>query len=119
MTFAESSKAYTERDFQVKACVSVAGPTQVGKVGVSACSNESQSEISKASKMSKSEKRFVKGGKRETNSNLANGATSVELFGHGNSRIKSIPKADWGISKRVSQIVLKMSGKFVQSGFGK
>ena len=81
MTFAESSKAYAERDFQVKACVSVAGPTQVGKVGVSACSNESQSEISKASKMSKSEKRFVKGGKRETNSNLANGATSVELFG--------------------------------------
>ena len=69
MTFAESSKAYTER-----------GPTQVGKVGVSACSNENQSEISKASKMSKSEKRFVKGGKRETNSNLANGATSVELL---------------------------------------
>ena len=30
-----------------------------------------------------------------------------------------IPKADRGIGKRVSQIVLKMSGKFVQSGFGK
>ena len=81
MTFAESSKAYTERDFQVKACVSVAGPSQVGKVGVSACSNVSQSEISKASRMSTSEKRFVKGGKRETNSKLANGATSVELLG--------------------------------------
>ena len=80
MTFAESSKAYTERDFQVKACVSVAGPTKVGKVGVSACSNVSQSEISKASRMSTSEKRFVKGGKRETNSKLANGATSVELL---------------------------------------
>ena len=32
---------------------------------------------------------------------------------------KSIPKADRGIGKRVSQILLKMSGKFVQSGFGK
>ena len=29
------------------------------------------------------------------------------------------PKADRGIGKSVSQIVLKMSGKFVQSGFGK
>ena len=34
-------------------------------------------------------------------------------------RVKSIPKANRGISKRVSQIELKMSGKFVQSGFGK
>ena len=67
MTFAESSKAYTERDFHVKACISVAGPTQVGKAGVSACSNVSQSEISKASKR-----------KRETNSKLANGVTSVQ-----------------------------------------
>ena len=30
--------------------------------------------------MSISEKRFVKGGKRETNSELANGATSAELL---------------------------------------
>ena len=42
-----------------------------------------------------------------------------EMFGHGKGRVKSIPKADRGIGKRVSQIVLKMSGKFVQSGFGK
>ena len=32
---------------------------------------------------------------------------------------KSILKADRGIGKRVSQMELKMSGKFVQSGFGK
>ena len=42
-----------------------------------------------------------------------------EMSGHGKGRVKSIPKADRGIGKRVSQIVLKMSGKFVQSGFGK
>ena len=81
MVFAESSKAYTERDFQVKACLSAAGPTQVGEVGISACSNISQSEITKVSTMSISKKRFVKGGKRETNSELANGATSAELLG--------------------------------------
>ena len=42
-----------------------------------------------------------------------------EMSSHGKGRVKSIPKADRGIGKRVSQIVLKMSGKFVQSGFGK
>ena len=42
-----------------------------------------------------------------------------EMSGHGEGRVKSIPKADWGISKRVSQIIIKMSGKFIQSGFGK
>ena len=42
-----------------------------------------------------------------------------EMSGHGKGRVKSIPKADMGIGKRVSQILLKMSGKFVQSGFGK
>ena len=40
------------------------------------------------------------------------------MFGHGKDRVKSIPKADRGIGKLVSQILLKMSGKFVQSGFG-
>ena len=34
-------------------------------------------------------------------------------------RVESIPKADRGIDKRVSQIVLKMSGKFIQPGSGK
>ena len=42
-----------------------------------------------------------------------------EMSGYGRGRVKSIPKADRGISKRVSQIALKMSGKFIQSGFGK
>ena len=34
------------------------------------------------------------------------------MSGHGKGRVKSIPKADRGIGKRVSQIVLKMSGHF-------
>ena len=42
-----------------------------------------------------------------------------EVSGHGKGRVKSIPKADRRIGKRVSQIVLKMSGKLVQSGFFK
>ena len=40
-----------------------------------------------------------------------------EVSGHGKGR--SIPKSDRGIGKRVSLIVRKMSGKLVQSCFGK
>ena len=42
-----------------------------------------------------------------------------EVSGHCNGRVKSILKADKGIGKRVSQVVLKMSGKFIQPGSGK
>ena len=42
-----------------------------------------------------------------------------EVSGHCNGKVKSIPKADRGIGKRVSQVVLKMSGKFIQPGSGK
>ena len=36
-----------------------------------------------------------------------------EVYGHGKSRVKSIPKAYRGIGKRVPQIVRKTSGKFI------
>ena len=35
------------------------------------------------------------------------------------SKVKSIPKVDRGIGKRVSQVALMMSGKFIQPGSGK
>ena len=80
MVFAESSESYSERDFQVRACISAAGPTDVGELGLSACSNVTNSEISQASKMTVSETRFVRGGLRDTNSALNNGKTSTELI---------------------------------------
>ena len=36
-----------------------------------------------------------------------------EVSGHGKGRVKLIPKADREIGKRVSQIVLRTSGKFI------
>ena len=80
MVFAESSQSYSQRDFQVKACISAAGPTNVGKLNVSACSSVNSSEILKAKNISTSETRFVRGGLRDTNSALANGKTSAELI---------------------------------------
>lgn len=48
MTFAESSKSYSERDFEVKICLLLAGPTATEEVGFKACADISQSEKSKA-----------------------------------------------------------------------
>ncbi|XP_068712440.1 DELTA-thalatoxin-Avl2a-like [Montipora foliosa] len=69
-SFAESSKSYSQRDFQVKSCVSLAGPTSVGKVGVEACANVSQSEASSASHMNTVDKLIVRGGTKETRNAL-------------------------------------------------
>ena len=44
---------------------------------------------------------------------------SKEVSGHCKFRVKSIPKADREIGKRVSQIVLKMSGKFIKPSSNK
>lgn len=70
MSFSRSSESYSEREFQVKSCVSFAGPTSAGKVGVSACANVSKSESSKASDMSTTDKLFIRGGSAETRSKL-------------------------------------------------
>ena len=49
----------------------------------------------------------------------SNSRCGVPLSGHCKGRVKSIPKADSEIGKRVPQIVLKVSGKFIQPGSGK
>ena len=70
MSFSRSSESYSERDFQVKSCVPFAGPTSVGKVGVSACANISKQESSRASDMSTTDKLFVRGGSIKTRNQL-------------------------------------------------
>ena len=69
-SFSRSSESYSEREFQIKSCVSFAGPTSVGKVGVSSCANISKSESSKVSNMSTTDELFIRGGSRETRSKL-------------------------------------------------
>ena len=55
------------------------------------------------------------GWSRDSNSR---GGVSEEECGRNKGRVKSVPKADRGIGKRVSQMVLKMSEKFIQPGSG-
>lgn len=78
-TFAKSSDSYSQRDFQVKSCVSLAGPTSVGKVGVKACANFSRSEISKAAKMNTKNTFIVRGGTKETRNALVYERTKEEI----------------------------------------
>ena len=63
-SFAQSSKSYSQRDLEVKSCVSLAGPTLVGKVGVEACANISKSEISNTTDMNTQDKLIISGGVR-------------------------------------------------------
>ena len=68
--FAKSSESYSQRDFQVKSCVSLAGPTSVGEIGVQACANVTSSEVSKASEMNTADKLIIRGGTKETRNAL-------------------------------------------------
>ncbi|XP_078358950.1 DELTA-alicitoxin-Pse2b-like [Oculina patagonica] len=78
MTFAESSKSYSERDFEVKACVSVSGPTSVGEVGLDACASVTKEEREEASKIDTSDKVFVLGGNPKTRNKLLDQTRTVE-----------------------------------------
>lgn len=70
-TFAQSSEAYSQRDFQVRSCVSLSGPTEVGKIGVKACANVSKSEISRTTHMNTIDKLIISGGTKETRNALS------------------------------------------------
>ena len=69
-TFAQSDEAYSQRQFQIKACVSLSGPTEVGELGVQACANVSKTEISKTTSMNTIDKLIVRGGTKETRNAL-------------------------------------------------
>ena len=102
-TFAESSKSYSQRDFQVKSCVSLAGPTSVGKVGVKACANVSKEEVAKTSSMNTVDNIVLRGGTLETRNALRGDRTEklIEKFlneaGKSDSAIEHTFRSLWGI----------------------
>ena len=75
-TFARSSKGYSEREFQVKSCVSLAGPTEGGKASVDACANVTSTERNHATHMDTMDQLIIKGGKKETRSALQKNRTA-------------------------------------------
>lgn len=69
-SFAEETQKYTERDFTVKSCVSLAGSLDPKALNVSACSNITQEEIANVSRMEMSSSLSVTGGTAETRTGL-------------------------------------------------
>lgn len=81
-TFAETDKDYSQRNFTVKACASLAGPTDVGELGLSACSGVTKDEINKVAKLKMVSKLVVRGGTIKTRAKLINARDkdSIENF---------------------------------------
>lgn len=65
-TFAEASASYSEKDFEVKSCLRLAGPNDIGKLCIDACTNISEEEIINANLMETSDTLIVRGGKNKT-----------------------------------------------------
>jgi hypothetical protein len=80
--FAKSSKHYSQRDFTVKACLSLGGLTNAGKIGVSACSEINKEEAKNASGTSMVKKLVIRGGTHKTRAELTNerDKTSIANF---------------------------------------
>ena len=102
-TFAESSAAYSQREFQVKSCTSLSGSTPVGEMGVKVCSNVSEKEISKTTNMNTVDKLVVRGGSKDTRHALVQKRTKQlikKLLDEANewpSSVKHMFKPIWEI----------------------
>ena len=77
--FAKSDKKFSQKDFTVKACLSLAGPTNAGKAEVSACSGVTKKDIEKSSSQSMVNKLVVRGGKSETRADLSGELTAEQI----------------------------------------
>ena len=69
--FAEASSSYSQRDFEVKSCMSLMGPTEAGMANLSLCAGVSQEDINTVSHYSMTEKLIVNGGTPETRDQIA------------------------------------------------
>ena len=78
--FANSSKSYSKKDFEVKACLSLTGPVGAAALGVKSCLNVSKEEISKASSIATSESVVVTGGLASTRNRIRSKDRTKELI---------------------------------------
>ena len=66
----------------MKSCISLAGPTTIGSLGVEACADVSESETSTVTNMNTVDKLIIRGGTRETRNALKKERTNelIEAF---------------------------------------
>ena len=68
--FAETSEKYSERDFTVKSCISLAGPGGIKNLDMSLCNNVTDEEISEVKNMEMSSSITIRGGTTKTRNQL-------------------------------------------------
>lgn len=84
--FARADSSYSQRNFTVKACASLAGPTEVGELGVSACSGVTKDDIKAVSKLKMIDKLVIRGGTAGTRAKLMSSrdkATIIQFLTEG------------------------------------
>ncbi|XP_078358949.1 DELTA-thalatoxin-Avl2a-like isoform X2 [Oculina patagonica] len=110
MTFAESDKSYSEREFEVKSCISVAGDTPAGQASFKGCTDITSEEKKTASSMSTSDKVFVLGGTAETRNKLLDQETrSVEAI---QQLLNEAPKSPASIEHTFYALWNVLQGRF-------
>lgn len=80
--FASTSSSYSQRDFEVKSCIGLAGLTPVGMLNVNMCANISHEEITKVTSMKMSTTTTANGGTAATRNEILKHRTSelIEQF---------------------------------------
>ena len=69
-SFAQFSESYTEREFQVKSCLGLAGPTEVGLLGIKICEHITDEEKQRVSKLSMTSTLTANGGTSTTRNKI-------------------------------------------------
>ena len=77
--FSKETESYSQRQFKVKACANLAGPTNVGKVNVTACAGISKKETGFDSNIDTSSRLVVRGGSEETRALLYSSRTNENI----------------------------------------
>lgn len=76
MSFATVSDSYSQRDFNIKCCIALAGTTDIGKLNISNCAGFDDSDIKRVSSLTMSETLTVRGGRPDTRAQLINHRTT-------------------------------------------
>ena len=109
--FSDSSQSYTQREYSIKACVDFAGPTEAGKLNISACAGLTSNEIDSVSSLAISSRLVIRGGTDDTRAELYTSRTNekIEKF------LKEASKTHQPIQYRFEAIWTLLKAKYINT----
>ena len=78
-TFAKSSKQYTFEQLNIRVCVDLAGPTNVGELNVTACSGITQAQVNSVANLETTNYLEIHGGSDTTRNRFITSRSSTDL----------------------------------------